>query len=75
MYKQTRLQVKNIGKLLHNKRSPPEEGGKVLLCSEGMLHVSVHLTDTLYMHINYVTSISLNKNRGNRYKTKRKNGK
>ena len=23
MYKQTRLQVKNIGKLLHNKKSPP----------------------------------------------------
>ena len=29
MYKQTRLQVKNIGKLLHNKKSLPEEGGKV----------------------------------------------
>ena len=75
MYKQTRLQVKNIGKLLHNKKSPPEEGGKVFQCTGGMLHVSFHLTDTQYMHINYVTRVSLNKNRGNRYKTKRKNGK
>ena len=46
MYKQTRLQVKNIGKLLHNKKSPPEEGGKVFQCTGGMLHVSFHLTDT-----------------------------
>ena len=37
-----------------------------------MLHVSFHLTDTQYMYINYVTTVSLNKNRGNRYKTKRK---
>ena len=55
-----------------NWLAPLKKGEKYSNARGDVACWSFHLTDTQYMYINYVTSVSLNKNRGNRYKTKRK---